>query len=30
MARSNKDFIIAEEMVLEEFDDLTTETKFFP
>ena len=29
MARSNIDFVIAEEMVLEEFEDLNTETKFF-
>ena len=29
MARNNKDFAIAEEMVLEESDDLNTKTKFF-
>jgi len=30
MAGNKKDFIIAEELVLEEFDDLNIQTKFFP
>jgi hypothetical protein len=30
MARNNRDFIVAEEMALEEFDDLNTESKIFP
>jgi len=30
MARNNKDFIIAEALVLEKSDDLNIQTKFFP